>query len=592
MSDIKIGTENCKLQGLKTLFFEKDGKKQYVHSKYDPIEEAKEWAKATKKENPKTTYLIFGGGLLYHIKELIDLTDELSNVVVVEPDIEVYNIVKCTELFKELSKNSQFTYFAYGEIEDFYTNLFGLLSNKNYKNITFAAINPYDNYFNEYHEGFIKAIKSHLNSQEIDMNTRNTFIVEHMDNFFSNLLHFKDSKFIMDFRDIFEGQKAVVVSAGPSLEKNIDQLKGCEDRLIIVAGGRTLKPLLNRGIRPHFVVSVDPTIKNFQLFEDALESDVPLVLPFLNNKEIAKQYKGNKIFLNNTGIGGFDSYFFDRHVDTLSVSGTVATMQFSFAEYLGCDEIAFIGQDLAYTGGKLHADSAASKGSDNNSVSTENLIKVKGNNEDFVYTDIVFNDYLLALGQIIEEATEVKSFNCTEGGAYIKGTEVITLKDFLENHTEPGNDFNKKINEILSSNKNHDRTNEIIDKINGLKTISLTVLKYAKEAQNITEKTIKNKNETEKDTKKLKKLDNKINRIANKFEISSHIAGDMMDAVGNVWIDETKEYSEQMQDIRKLNRTFYLMVQAVYLSLQKFIDRAFEEYYRENDLKDKAEAKK
>src|SRR5690606_27225648 len=64
---------------------------------------------------------------------------------------------------------------------------------------------------------------------------------------------------IEDLRDALAGKPAVVVSAGPSLVRNIHELAkpGVRDRVCIIAVQTTLKPLLAAGVRPHFVVALD-----------------------------------------------------------------------------------------------------------------------------------------------------------------------------------------------------------------------------------------------------------------------------------------------------------------------------------------------
>src|SRR5678815_5014784 len=54
-----------------------------------------------------------------------------------------------------------------------------------------------------------------------------------------------------------KGEPAVIVSAGPSLRKNIDLLQRLQDKAVLVAVQTTLQPLLEKGIRPHFVTSLD-----------------------------------------------------------------------------------------------------------------------------------------------------------------------------------------------------------------------------------------------------------------------------------------------------------------------------------------------
>src|SRR5205823_4255217 len=58
-------------------------------------------------------------------------------------------------------------------------------------------------------------------------------------------------------KDRFKRSPAIIVSAGPSLRKNKHLLKDAAGKAVIVAVQTTLQPLLEMGIRPHFVTSLD-----------------------------------------------------------------------------------------------------------------------------------------------------------------------------------------------------------------------------------------------------------------------------------------------------------------------------------------------
>jgi hypothetical protein len=72
------------------------------------------------------------------------------------------------------------------------------------------------------------------------------------------------------------GCAAVVVSAGPSLRRNIDLLSepGIRDRVVIIAVQTTLKTLLAKGIKPHFVVALDYHEISRRFYEGLTAADV------------------------------------------------------------------------------------------------------------------------------------------------------------------------------------------------------------------------------------------------------------------------------------------------------------------------------
>ncbi|MBZ0172964.1 MAG: DUF115 domain-containing protein, partial [Phycisphaerales bacterium] len=72
------------------------------------------------------------------------------------------------------------------------------------------------------------------------------------------------------------GRPAIVVSAGPSLERNIDLLKDPKVRghAVIIAVQTVLRPMLRRGIKPHFVCALDYHELSRRFYEGLTAEDV------------------------------------------------------------------------------------------------------------------------------------------------------------------------------------------------------------------------------------------------------------------------------------------------------------------------------
>ena len=63
---------------------------------------------------------------------------------------------------------------------------------------------------------------------------------------------------------VLRGLPAVIVAAGPSLDRNLPALRLLNGRAVLVAVDTAVRPLLAAGIEPHIVVSVDPSDINAQ----------------------------------------------------------------------------------------------------------------------------------------------------------------------------------------------------------------------------------------------------------------------------------------------------------------------------------------
>src|SRR5690606_33660148 len=106
---------------------------------------------------------------------------------------------------------------------------------------------------------FTSTLKDFVSSAKVTLTTTLMRTVDTVRNLMLNLDHYAGGEGISELRNAAQGYPAVVVSAGPSLHKNMHQLAqpGVRDRCVIIAVQTTLKPLLKAGIKPHFVTALD-----------------------------------------------------------------------------------------------------------------------------------------------------------------------------------------------------------------------------------------------------------------------------------------------------------------------------------------------
>ncbi|KRT35865.1 motility associated factor glycosyltransferase family protein [Acetomicrobium hydrogeniformans] len=243
----------------------------------------------------------------------------------------------------------------------------------------------------------------------------------------------------------FKGRPSVVVSAGPSLDKNFHLLKGREDRLLIIATDTVLRKLLKNGIRPHIVCALERGLavldKHFRDvirdYEEELK-DVLLIVQSVCVPQIVGTWPGPKIVVGKAGLP-LDYWVVGQLLDgdVIPSGASVAHMCMNIAALLGSDKIALIGQDLAYgEEGTTHSsDTAWSKEKSGDAmISEENRIPVPGALGGSVFTHGIWLMFLRIFEQMIGSLAEggLRVYDCTEGGALIRGTEVMSFKDFTD----------------------------------------------------------------------------------------------------------------------------------------------------------------
>jgi SAM-dependent methyltransferase len=151
----------------------------------------------------------------------------------------------------------------------------------------------------------------------------------------------------------FTGVPAIVVGAGPSLDKNLAMLKATDGRALVIAVDTALRPLLAAGVRPHVVVAVDPSELNARHLHDlpdmrgvwfvAEGSLDPSVLPPFAGQTFTYHVSQHEPWPWLAGLG--------LTRGALRAWGSVLTTAFDLACETGCNPIVFAGSDLAYTRG-------------------------------------------------------------------------------------------------------------------------------------------------------------------------------------------------------------------------------------------------
>jgi hypothetical protein len=250
---------------------------------------------------------------------------------------------------------------------------------------------------------------------------------------------------VINFAGMFSGRPAVIVSAGPSLDKNIHELRGCEDRVLILSTDTALKPLLAAGIDPHFVLTGDPSHANYLHLKGAPSRQALLVAEATSFPGVFGEFEGKTITctFENSSLRSLSDLLGNK--GTIRAWGSVATMALDFALLLGCNPIAFVGQDLAHTDGRIYCsgtyfDAEWFAGITNPEQWHKQLQNLRSGRRTLAMEDIhgepiESTDKLASYWNWILKALrahpEVRFINATEGGILRDALEIISLKETL-----------------------------------------------------------------------------------------------------------------------------------------------------------------
>ncbi|UKW06157.1 motility associated factor glycosyltransferase family protein [Campylobacter coli] len=226
---------------------------------------------------------------------------------------------------------------------------------------------------------------------------------------------------------------AIVVSAGPSLAKQLPLLKACQDKAVIFCADGALSMLEKEGIVPDYVTNLDFTDLAMKFFQNKENKTSLNILSCATHPNVAHSLKAENcmIVLRNKALYQRFNFNDFGYIDT----GThVSHFSYTLALALGFKNIIMIGQDLAFDEeGNSH-----SKGFDfgEKFSGEENIDKFKipayaGKGE--VLTHTTWNDYRIKLEYLFAcNDQKAKFYNATEGGARINFTEELSFKECCE----------------------------------------------------------------------------------------------------------------------------------------------------------------
>ncbi|EJK6767031.1 motility associated factor glycosyltransferase family protein [Campylobacter jejuni] len=226
-------------------------------------------------------------------------------------------------------------------------------------------------------------------------------------------------------------ENAIVVSAGPSLAKQLPLLKAYQDKVVIFCADGALSMLEKEGIVPDYVTNLDFTDLTMKFFQNKENKTSLNMLSCATHPSLVYSLDNKSVILRDDPLYQRFNLNDFGYIDT----GThVSHFSYTLALALGFKNIIMIGQDLAFDEkGNSH-----SKGFSYGEQFSgeENIDKLKvpayaGKGE--VLTHITWNDYRIKLEYLFAcNDQKAKFYNATEGGARINFTEELSFKECCE----------------------------------------------------------------------------------------------------------------------------------------------------------------
>ena len=293
--------------------------------------------------------LIFGLGGGYHIRPFLK-SPRVSSVIVIENNKdEVRSIlgnIDLSDIFLD-KRVSLWISPDPGEFSAYLLRHYLPVLSGNLQTITLRSRVIMDN---DFYSRLTAVVKNTIDQITDDYTVQTHFGKKWFVNTLSNLK--KSEKTVYSLKPI---KKAYITAAGPSLEKQLGELKEREPDSTLIATDTSLPVLLSNAIKPDLVISIDCQHISYNHFMCGYPEDVPLILDLASPSFLTRFSRLNFFFTSDHPFSRYVSNEFRRFPKIDTSGGNVTHAALSLAELLGAREIYLLGADFSYPFGKPYA---------------------------------------------------------------------------------------------------------------------------------------------------------------------------------------------------------------------------------------------
>jgi len=430
-----IKTEETR-KGDKTLYINKDNKKIYLHSKYNPTREAEAIVEDYKEIKDGMTVIFYGTGLGYHIKLILEKRPNVKYYIY-EPIADLmHHFLTCVNL-KDFPKNRLLGINIGTEDISRSINMFVDL---NIDEIAIIELPSHKQNFPTEYEDFTNSFREIVKGRRRSLATNYSFQKRWIAN---SMMNFKDvlstPNIIIENEGQFKDRPAILVAAGPSLNEEIENIRHIKENGLayIFSVGSAINTLIHHDIYPHAATTYDPTVFNQKVFEKVKEKgikEVPMIFGSSVGYETLENYPGKKYHMI-TSQDTVSNYYLkdkeDKSINIVQDAPSIAVVTVQLLYQLGFSTIILVGQNLAYRGKERHS-AGVHYSKEVSEKEMEGSIRVKDVYGNEVLTNEGYNSMRQQIEYYIKELPNINVINTTKGGAHIEGTEFVELEEIID----------------------------------------------------------------------------------------------------------------------------------------------------------------
>ena len=333
--------------GLPNLVAAPQGSPRSLHSRVDPAREAQRLSAALAGETGLV--VIFGLGAGHHLRSILSRR-AVRAVILCEPDPAFVARALEIEGIGELLADSRVTMLtpctaasAMRVIGETYAPLF-------HRQAAFIPLRGRTDLAPETFTALQAAARGGVERALADFATQRAFGRRWLHNILTNLATLRHTVDPVPRRG-----PCLVTAAGPSLEGLFCDPSGHAGS-IIVATDTSLPVLIQRGIRPHFVVTIDSQLASYHHFLRGVPTETILVADVTASPTALRQASRVSLRVGGHPLGRYLARQTGVPDDLCTFAGSVTHAAVSFGrDYTAAEEVRLFGADFAYPGGAAYA---------------------------------------------------------------------------------------------------------------------------------------------------------------------------------------------------------------------------------------------
>lgn len=472
----------------------KGGLEYRLNSKYNPKEASMQYISQFKKEGSYSVFFLLGFGDGRSIEALAQTLDETMTLIVYEPSVAIFQKTLETFDYTDLLKKKNVYLIVESEnmLQEY---LESGISFNNIRMLRLGILPNYDSIYPKECKHMLETMIYFMNKTKIYRNTIYNFREEFAAHALSNMYDYlwqTDTHYLKkrlaeeDLSDV----PAIIVAAGPSLNKNVQELKQAKGKALILVVDAALRAVVNAGITPDLGITIDARVLE-RFFEGINISAFPFAFEAISKEDIVRKHTG-KHFYDDFPCNIIAKIVMEKKkycLEEIPTGGSISTSAFSLVKALGFKKIVFIGQDLAFTGGQTYNSGLKMEQKEDEQYQKKRVIvQVKGNDGTMLDTDYQMDMYRKWIeNEILKLPEDITVINATEGGAKIEGAKVMTLKEVIDSCTKEI-DFEKILQEVplaFSEEERQDIIAEIKEEPKRLEEVKENIKKATEVAEQL-----------------------------------------------------------------------------------------------------------